>query len=413
MKLSYEMSFLLDETLTKIGKSRNISIMSPQFCYFSKTQLDSIEYLEINNMSNVSELIFLKNLKSLVIASADYSKMMNNEPLKYNMYINHIKDFSVISKLSNLEELYILHDINLVELDIESLSKLKHLRLIDNPGFERLNGLDSLTNLQEVIIYGNNIQTSIDINKYIDNTISTSPNILDIKMYNNIVNGNVHMAKALSDSFILGLTFLKFAEKNGFVDLTILDNRNLAEMFMKLNQFFERNKIYERTEFEKVLFAFSYVTRNIRFAEDELRRRMNKYYEIILEERQIPKYMEKNFASLHSSYNAYHFKLANCEGVVNLMAFMLDMLNIENINVHCSDKKYGIFNGTNHSMLRVKIEGHWYYCDPTYDPKKPMEYFMLTKEEILKTHNISSYENELVEDKTDGKINRENIKRRK
>ena len=99
------------------------------------------------------------------------------------------------------------------------------------------------------VITGNNLEDGVDIDRYIDNTMSTSPNILDIKMYNKIVNGNINMAKVLGDQFILGLTFLKFAEKNGFVDLTILDNRNLAEMFIKLNQFFEKNKMYERSEY--------------------------------------------------------------------------------------------------------------------------------------------------------------------
>lgn len=413
MKLSYEMSFLLDDNLNKLNRPRNISIMAPEFCEFTKSELSSIEYLEIKNMNSINELVFLPNLKSLAIISEDYDRIISDESLDYNTFINHVKDFSVISKLLNLEKLFILHDINLEELDISTLKRLKEIKLIDNPSFRKLKGLDNLEKLEKVIIYGNNLENGLDIDRYISNTISTSPNILDIKMYNKIVNGNVNMAKVLGDQYILGLTFLKFAEKNGFVDLTILDNRNLAEMFTKLNQFFERNKMYERSEYEKVLFAFSYVTRNVRFGEDELKKRMDRYYEIISEVREIPKYMEKNFASLHSSYNAYHFKLANCEGIVNLMAFMLDMLKVKNVNVHCSDKRIDGMNGTNHSMLRVKVDGQWYYCDPTYDTKKPMQYFMLTKDEISEIHQLSSYENKIVGDKTDGKTNTQHYKRRK
>ncbi len=413
MKLSYEMSFLLDDTLNKLNRPRNISLITPEFCEFTKSELSIIEHLDITNMNSINELIFLPNLKSLSIISEDYDRIISDESLENNNFINHIKDFSVISKLRNLERLFIIHDINLVELDISNLKKLRKIKLIDNPSFKKLKGLDELERLKEVVIYGNNLEDGVDIDRYIDNTMSTSPNILDIKMYNKIVNGNINMAKVLGDQFILGLTFLKFAEKNGFVDLTILDNRNLAEMFIKLNQFFEKNKMYERSEYEKVLFAFSYVTRNVRFGEDALRKRMDRYYEIISEVSRIPKYMEKNFASLHSSYNAYHFKLANCEGIVNLMAFMLDMLKIENVNVHCSDKRISELNGTNHSMLRVKVDGQWYYCDPTYDTKKPMAYFMLTKDEISLTHKLSSYENKVVGDKTDGKINTQHYKRRK
>ena len=413
MKLSYEMAFLLDETLNKLNRYRDIPLMAPEFCEFTKSQLSSIEYLEITNMNNINELALLPNLRSLTIASEDYDRITSDESLEQNPLINHVKDFSVISKLKNLERLYILHDINLEKLDISNLKKLRKIKLIDNPSFKKLKGLDDLENLKEVVIYGNSLEDGVNIDKYIENTMSTSPNILDIKMYNKIVNGNVNMAKILGDQFLLGLTFLKFAEKNGFVDLTILDNRNLAEMFTKLNQFFERNKMYECSEYEKVLFAFSYVTRNVKFGEDELKKRMNRYYEIISEVQEIPKYMEKNFASLHSSYNAYHFKIANCEGIVNLMAFMLDMLKVENVNVHCRDRRLGGMNGTNHSMLRVKVDGQWYYCDPTYDMKKPLRYFMLTKDEVSKIHQISSYENKIVGDKIDGKTNTQYCKRRR
>ena len=42
-----------------------------------------------------------------------------------------------------------------------------------------------------------------------------------------------------------------------------------------------------------------------------------------------------------------------------------------------------------------------------------MAYFMLTKDEISLTHKLSSYENKVVGDKTDGKINTQHYKRRK
>ena len=89
-----------------------------------------------------------------------------------------------------------------------------------------------------------------------------------------------------------------------------------------------------------------------------------------------------------TSYNVCYTKLLR-----------LDMLKVENVNVHCSDKRLGGINGTNHSMLRVKVDGQWYYCDPTYDTKKPMRYFMLTKDEISEIHQLSSYENKIVGDR--------------
>lgn len=413
MILSYEMAFIADEALNKIGMPRYLTAMSPNFCQFTKEQLGSITNMELTNMSKIKELIYFKNLINLTIVSEDYDKIVSTDPISGNKYVNHIEDFSVISRLTNLENLTIMNDTNLATLNIEKLKKLKTIKLINNPSFKKISGLDSLEELKEVVIYGNNLDCAIDIETYINNTISTSPNILDIKMYNKIVGANSEIAKDLSDKFILGLTFLKFAEKNGFVNLTILDNRNLAEMYTKLKHFFERTDMYRRSEYDKVLFVYSYVIRNVRFAEDELKKRLSKYNEVIKETNEIPKYMEKSFASLHSSYNAYHFKTANCEGIVNLMGFMLDMLGVENVNVHCSDKRNGLLNGTNHSMLRVKVDNEWYYCDPVYDTKKPNEYFLMTKDKVTKIHEISSYENIVVGENTDGKFNTKNLNRRK
>ena len=67
--------------------------------------------------------------------------------------------------------------------------------------------------------------------------------------------------------------------------------------------------------------------------------------------------MKKYMASLHSSYNLFHFKEGNCEGHVNLMSIMLNLVGIDSFIVHCKDKRFKNYNGdTNHAMIRVKLK---------------------------------------------------------
>ena len=103
--------------------------------------------------------------------------------------------------------------------------------------------------------------------------------------------------------------------------------------------------------------------------------------------------MKKYMASLHSSYNLFHFKEGNCEGHVNLMSIMLNLVGIDSFIVHCKDKRFKNYRGdTNHAMIRVKLKNKWYYCDPTINKSKSNEFFLKNKYQLEKTHEISGYE---------------------
>ena len=109
---------------------------------------------------------------------------------------------------------------------------------------------------------------------------------------------------------------------------------------------------------------------------------------------EIPTIMKKNFTSLHNSYLAYLTKSANCEGHVNLMHFMLNMLGIDSRNIHCIDRRSNEYF-PNHAIIRVEYEGKWYYCDPTYNKPKSDELFLIPYEKISEFHELNAYENKL------------------
>ena len=151
-------------------------------------------------------------------------------------------------------------------------------------------------------------------------------------------------------------------------------------------------KNYNRlNDLDKIAKIYKIIVEKYHFADEQLKER-----QIIISKfknQKFPAYMKKYMASLHSSYNLFHFKEGNCEGHVNLMSIMLNLVGIDSFIVHCKDKRFKNYRGdTNHAMIRVKLKNKWYYCDPTINKSKSNEFFLKNKYQLEKTHEISGYE---------------------
>ena len=153
--------------------------------------------------------------------------------------------------------------------------------------------------------YGNKITSPIDIEKYIENTAATYPNILDISMYINAIRRDRKIAKLLSDSYLLGRTQLTFGEYVGFLELSVLTPENLCDMYTKFDIFFKKNNMYYQDELHKIAFVYNYILRNVKFAKYELQKRNDMVLSFKQQEVQIPQYLFKNLTSLHNSYIAF------------------------------------------------------------------------------------------------------------
>ena len=392
MKLGYQLSLIVDNILKKQGYDRKISVFDERFSLFTSDELDQIERIELTKIDDVFGIENLVNLNEILIDSIDFNKINTGDSIKNSTFINKIVDFGFLNNFRKLETLQIKNDINITSLDVSELKNLKNIILVHNPNLSELKGLEELKNLENVLIYGNSITSDFDIEKYIYNTISTANNVLDISMYTSAIKGDRNIAKSVRDSALLGETQLKFGEYVGFLDMSILTPENLYDMYSKLDVMFKRNNLYNASDYDKISFVYNYIMRNVRFAKNELKERNDKVIEYRVQRTKIPEYLIKNLISLHNSYITFHFKRANCEGIVNLMRFMFDMLGIPSANVHCIDKRYNSHYFTNHAVIRVMFENKWYYCDITYDNKNPENYFMKTIDELGNTHMFNDFE---------------------
>ena len=162
------LALLLKNTLEKNG-NRNLKYKMLDCNKFTLEELATITSLKLegNSFNDISELKYCVNLKDLSIASANAKSINTNlsDESQYNylMKKNKIKDFSVISDLTNLEFLTISYDDNLTHLDISNLSKLSVLDLNHNPNLTEVKGLEKATELSDLILYCNDISHSFDL----------------------------------------------------------------------------------------------------------------------------------------------------------------------------------------------------------------------------------------------------------
>lgn len=395
MIIGYELALILNEILYQQGKRGHVRVYENQFQIFSEEELASVTELTITNVSNIDELVYLPNLRVLRIKGINYNEMVPELDLENNININHITDFSVIEKLTNLEELVIENDLNLTTLNVSKLTELRVVELTNNINLKELKGLEYLMKLENVFICGNSIESSFDFKSYAYNTIMCSNNVLDVSMYLSMINNSKEGAKELVDLEVSGISDFKFAEKSGFLEYTCLNAQSLCDMYGKLDSFFKRSNAYELTDDEKCAFVYRYLLNNISFSERSIIERNANYHSIVSQYHNIPNQFRQNLASIHNSYYAYRFKAANCEGIVNLGVFMLRMLGIEAYDVHCHDLRATTTLGNNHAIIRVKTNNVNSYIDPTYCRSDKLNLFMLSYDEISKYHMLDAYESYL------------------
>ena len=114
-----------------------------------------------------------------------------------------------------------------------------------------------------------------------------------------------------------------------------------------------------------------------------------------------------------SSYKAIMSNRAVCEGIANMMHYMLTSVGVESQVIDCIDKnvkntKTPYKERINHSAIKVKTGEDWYYYDPTWDlGRKELKNFFKTKKEFSKNHTLTFREEEVKEPKIKEYTNKE------
>lgn len=341
--------------------------------YFTERMLELLNSLTINSMAQVDDISKLKNLQRLNI--------VGQSPKEYleNIIINYEK----INTLKNLETLVILNNYHIMELDLSELSNLKSLIVVANQNLEKIKGIDKLKKLNHIVIVGNNIKNIEWFKDYISNTKTSKINILDYRMYKFIVQDE-ELQKKLYTMNAKRETNLLFAEKIGVGEIFSYTYSMINKIYNLSQKIIKDNINEQMNDIEKVKVLYNYVVNFLNYDIEELEKRDN----LILKNENIIKIYRNDYKFINSSYRALTEGKVVCEGYVNVLIFLLDLIGIEARNVYCNIKSNNI-DFYNHSAMKIKLNDKWYYFDPQLENKhQENKFFMKTYDEFIKTHNV-------------------------
>ena len=372
---------------------KEFSYFDTGYKVFRTSELASITEITLTGFDTLNILNYLPNLKVLRLINADYNRVSSDYTYDSNGF-NNISSLELNRYLHsnpNLEVLEITNDININVLDVGSLTNLRELILYNCPELHEISGISLLRKLKKVNIVGTNIKKNDEFFGYLLHTIDADENIVDLSMFFSSLNNDIS-PKDLVDLKLRGLIKVSFAEKNGIVGYTKLELEQVCELYERFKSLFKQRKLMDLPDADKVSYVMDYIKRNVSFAADELDERKTFINNMKDENGMTPKWANKYLGYLHSSYATFKRKKANCEGMVNLIRFMLAILGIDSENVQCNDRRSNAFSTTNHSIIRILIDGKYYYFDPSYDVKNRLLYSFMGFEEASTYLDLSLYE---------------------
>ena len=396
IELEYYDASILNEIL-----GRNISVFDNRFLLFTHEELASITSITLTGVESLNFLTKLPNLQVLHIISLNYKVVSAQDGTYETRYFNTIetKELNeVLKKLPKLKELYISNDLTINRIDLSHNPLLEVLNLENNPELHELVGLGTLHKLKKVKMFGNNITKFDDLLDYIKNTLDADENRIDISSLFAFINRfhEVETKDKILDHLgkldFQGLLNVQFTEKNGMIGYNSISFGKLKHLIKNYVSLFKKFNIFQKTDVEKVDYVLKYIKNNIAFAKEGLQER-ELFIRLYGDEKgNVPDWGDKYISHLHSSFSTFSLKRGNCEGIVNLMRIMLYILGIESEDVQCNDKRSKISSQNNHALIRIKIDGAWYYFDPAYDKTSPGNYSYMIFEELENYLNLPLYE---------------------
>lgn len=320
-------------------------------------ELSLITKLDLTGISSLKDIDKLPKLKELNIYS--YSSSNLNTLSESNL--NFTTDFTPIENLSELEVLRIYNDNFIKHLNLNNLKKLRVLILYNNNKLETVDGIDSLKRLEEVCLCNNNIKTLPNIKEFINNTRDTAINILDINLFVNLFGKCEENRKFLEDRLNKAMSNICFGEKVSFDDGIFIIYYNQAKsMYHRALRILKNLQIKSNIDLEDICKIHSYIAFSLKYDQVGLEYRSNIYQEMNYKPELKNSYIMKRLKLMNSSYAALVNHEAICEGYVNMMIFLLNIIGIESKGVNCSLNT----SEFNHAAIKFKFDNRWLYADP-------------------------------------------------
>ena len=327
--------------------------------------INSIKCINLINPDSIDEIDKLVNLETLNIG---YSNCFDLD--------KYITDFEIISKLGNLKSFTLINNIRLEKLDLSKLISLEKLKLIYNPFLTNITGLDQLTNLQDVMIVGNNIDTINNFEDFIKNNKNLEKTLLDIFLYPSLV-------KYFKNDSINNK--IMFAEKISFGEIYKTDIKTMNKVHNIATNIVtnETNNDLENS----IINIYRYIVTHLTYDYDGLEERNNYYinnkYNPFLENELMNKFKLMN-TCIHALLNG----CVVCEAYVNALIYLYNLIEIKARSLRVREK--GSNTHYDHATMCFLYNNKIYYSDPQKeDDFIKLNKLFMSEEEFKSIYDIS------------------------
>ena len=402
-------------------------------CRFTKEELAKITELKIENphKGDLKDIEFFTNLRHLSITSTQDDKYINLEKVR-SISDNEI---SGIEKCKNLESLTIVNQTGITDIDLGDLPKLKEVNINNNTNLETISGIDNLSKLEQLSCYGNiSLQNIKNLDKaIIQNKGNLKGMNLDVLLFpkaigykvNGTYNQEAMNAIEQINGGITGKNMIGFindkaddkvtwTEPLNLKDKATIGMNSMLKMHNKACQILHDILPRDRGTLDTVVAVERYLAENVTYDYESLKHGHSKIGETAPGRPGNIWIRLSHENGVNGAYDCLVHNNCVCQGYTRGEQYLLGLKGVKTREVSCiagEDKtgysdldKHKIpgfsFSGPQegyHSIIRID-SAYNLYSDPCWNAgryqrgDKSMPYTLRTKDEIRKTHTLSSRE---------------------
>ena len=248
---------------------------------------------------------------------------------------------------------------------------------------------------------------------------------LDVDMYPKLIEKYPELTKEISIYEKEKGGVCRWTENRSDSGKNEFDTYNMEKMDRKSKEILENIIDPKYTDIEKTVAIYKHINEKVTFEmklmnlEKEIIKDDKKLEMLLNDDRSRIQILTQRLNRRQSSYNAIISNRAVCEGIANMMHYMLTSVGVESQVIDCIDKnvkntKTPYKEKINHSAIKVKTGEDWYYYDPTWDlGRKKLKNFFKTKKEFSKNHTLTFREEEVkepeIKEYTNKELNKKNF----
>lgn len=394
----------------ELRKKGHVPRLRPGGCLsleFTQEELNSIEELEVVNRIE-ADFIGISNLKGLKSLSINTYGRPCYKSLKDTCSISDRQTIE-ICKLTSLENLKINNQTNLSHIDLGDLVNLRSFTINNNINLREIAGLENLKKLESITCYGNTSLLKIDnLNECIMKNELDALN-LDVLLYPEVIKYDP-MSRTHSEEVLEKLSNIPHESKwheslpgENKISIYLNQMRMMHDQSIKI---IDKYIYPSGQDIDFIIGVELYLSKNVKYDDNGVKDASRTHR---IDDGVVAQGPQRG---INGAFNAIMLNTCVCEGYTRAMQYLLKLGGIRSRNAHCiaGEDKLGFADGKNeteytiyslprggyHSIICIE-DMDCLYSDPCWNAglyqqsqgKSKLEYTLLTKEQISKTHTLS------------------------